>query len=355
MTSHNKITLVLIFFLVGFSSSVSAVILNWDTITLYDDASFTFNRPNVYNGHVAYSGRYGEILYWDGVDTIQVNAIGGTAPSLHNGNIAWYGGVYDIYLWNGEQVSQLTNSFINGFPSIWENTVTWQTGYVNAKDNQDIYYFDGTITHQISSTVGTEFYDGYPSLWYGKIAWARGSSLESQILFWDGANILELTALSDDDHLPSLYDGTIAFSRGSDQNSHIMFWDGTTVSEIAQYTSYMNVEPRVALWKDMIVWPGYDGHDTEIFLWDGYEVHQVTDNDVWEYDPDICIQGRQIQITYVETDNINENVLTRVKYVTAYFDPSGQVPEPSQIVFALSCIPIFILFAYRNKNSRLSV
>ena len=334
------------------TSQLSAIEYLWNTMTLYDGLIFYGNKPTIYNGNVAYGANYGAIYFWDGNQTLNICSYG-IGLSLHNGNIAWYGSAndYNIFMWNGFEVTQITHdNNINGFPSAWENTVAWGTGYEDGNINNDIYYYNGSAIQQITSTVDTEFYDGYPSLWNGKIAWARGSSLGSQIMLWDGANIFELTALSDHDHLPSLYNGTIAFSRGNGEDSHIMFWDGTTVSEITQYTSYMNVEPRVALWEDMIVWPGYDGHDTEIFLWDGYEVHQVTDNDVWEYDPDICIQGRQIQITYVETDNINENVLTRVKYVTTYYDPTGQVPEPSQLVFGLFSLAGILQFM--RKRSR---
>ena len=343
--------ILLLFAIILFSSfptSLYSMEYLWEFSILYDGYLLQpYNTPIIYNGSVTYSAGYGSIFYWDGIQTKTILDYGGGHQSSFNGNIAWAmtdsNGEYNIYFWNGlDTVSITQDNNLKGFPSVWENTIAWETPYFYDSHISDIYYFDGQNIRQITDTLGTLYSDVSSSLWDGQIAFTRWSPAGSGIMLWDGADLIEITPLMQKDRYPSLYNGTIAFSRGSGQDSHIMFWDGTTVSEIAQYTSYINGVPRVALWENMIVWSGYDGQYAQIFLWDGTQVHQVTDNNAWHYYPDICIQDNQIQIVYIESDYGPVSLLNRVIYATAI------IPEPSQIILSMICI--FLLFIKCNET-----
>ena len=62
---------------------------------------------------------------------------------------------------------------------------------------------------------------------------------------------------------------------GHDDN--IFFWDGNTVTQITD-NDYADRSPKIS--GNSVVWMGFhDGNDWEIFFWDGITVTQVTDND----------------------------------------------------------------------------
>ena len=67
----------------------------------------------------------------------------------------------------------------------------------------------------------------------------------------------------------------------------VLFWifisSVTAKGELLQLTkgSLNGVQPDIS--NGQVVWSGYDGHDYEIYVWDGATVKKLTDN---EYDDD---------------------------------------------------------------------
>ncbi len=112
-----------------------------DTLAIPDGTS-----PSLYDGTLAYVGRFQDdwhIFYWDGVEANPVGGVG-FAPSLHDGAIAyefWDGRDWEIHYWDGSEVIPITdNDFNDTQPSLYADKLAW-VGRPETLDQ--IYYATG--------------------------------------------------------------------------------------------------------------------------------------------------------------------------------------------------------------------
>ncbi|MCK5398286.1 MAG: hypothetical protein KAJ33_08560, partial [Thermoplasmata archaeon] len=83
--------------------------------------------------------------------------------------------------------------------------------------------------------------------------------------------------------------------------SQIYFWDGTEVIQITNYTDNYVENPRINN-NGYVVWTwGEDDFHFEVYLWDGSEIIQITDNIEKEYAPDINDKG---EIVWWQNDGL---------------------------------------------------
>ena len=66
--------------------------------------------------------------------------------------------------------------------------------------------------------------------------------------------------------------------------SYVNFYDGSTIIKIAECNTYMSPQLNN---NGYVVWFDYDGSDTDVFLYDGSNTIQLTDNDYDDFYPKI--------------------------------------------------------------------
>ena len=156
----------------------------------------------------------------------------------------------------------------------------------------------------------------------------RTPSGDNEIMYWDGSEIMRITADNRNDLGPSFWGDTIAWqkARGWPYGWEIMVWaDGHRMQMTTNY--YYDMAPKVH--NNQVVWYGWDGNDYEIFLYDHDEgtTTQITDNDfddvspqlwdgvvVWEAFPSLnadVYMWKDGEITRL-SDNIGDDLNPRV-------------------------------------------
>lgn len=298
---------------------------NHQAVNLTINDSINASRPQIADGQVVwfsdqYTQNSREIYFWDGVNGVRQlsdnTTIGNVNPRIANGQVVWVG--YDgndaeIYFWDGANgVRQLSNNTIRNTSSqIAEGQVVWQ-GYDG--NDYEIYLWDGDPEHPPINLSNNDGINDYaPQIDGGKVVWMgrrqvpviyddldHGES-PPDIYFWDGAEVYRLTNQDDDPDYysgywnPQIDNGQVVWhaDRG------IFFWDGVRehppVNLSQAYSSNVR-SPQID--NGQVVWQGevprdndnYDpdlGFDDEIYLWDGVNVHRLTDNDIEDTNPRI--------------------------------------------------------------------
>ena len=283
----------------------------WDGNLIHQitDNSTNDSSPSLYNGTIAWSDG-STIYYWDGSTVHQITdgTVSDKDPSLYNGAIAWRrwfsSGVSEIFYWNGSHGSdgspnivQITNNASwNMSPSLYNGTIAWDS---NVDGNEEIYFWDGSITHKITDNNGSHL---HPSLYNGTIAWKGYVDGTSEIYYWNGTRdpqdnpiIEKITNYKDDVFFPSLYDGAIVWYSGVDGDYEIYYWDGTrdlsNAPNIEQITNNTGHDSAPSLYNGTIAWES-----------DSYSVN--ADYDIYFKDtnsPPVANAGDGQTITFGET------------------------------------------------------
>ena len=251
--------------------------------------------PSLYNGTIAWKAQdhntlwYGEIFYWDGTTITNVSnnddyPDGG--PSLYDGTIAW-AGMTGLFYWDGTNTTEVPNTTNIDLAcpepvSLYNGTVAW-VGRVG--NDHDIYYWDGTNSTKVTSE-SLPWVDSL-SLFDGTIAWTPGG-LYAYIFLWDGTETIKRWNTNGAQHAVSLSNTGFAheYHHQYTDKSVIYYWAYPITYPTFTYESeYDNKAP--SLYEGTIAWQSWDGHDWEIFYWDGTNVMQVTDNDVDDTAPSL--------------------------------------------------------------------
>jgi len=296
----------------------------------------TDGDPQIHKGHVVWSGGVDsndsdyDIFYWDGNNVQNIsNRIGGDfSPQIHNGQVVWEGHTFpnnQIYYWDGSEVKNISNSDGNcRAPQIHDGQVVWSGDVGN---NSEIFFWDGNPLHSPLQLTDNDWDDEYPQIHDGKVVWEGYDYYEvvwtgyeyinwwkADIYYWDGNPTHHPLQIDDnlhEDRLPQIHKGKVVW--GGEEE--IFFWDGNPSHEA--FILEKGHGPKI--YDGLVVWVGNDGNDTEIFLWNGHEVHNISnngDNDsrpqihngqvVWEHYPEIFLwDGSAVK-------NISNNNLTNL-------------------------------------------
>ncbi|MDX9702822.1 MAG: hypothetical protein RBU23_07245 [Candidatus Auribacterota bacterium] len=181
-----------------------------------------------------------------------------------------YSRINDIYLWNGTNNTHL-NMLSGKNVKINDNS---DIAYLNPYNN-NIYVWDGVTNQQITTNTTSD----------------------PDILYFAFNNLSQCT------YINSSYE--------------LYFYDGSVTQLIASSfdSEYLDFALND---KGDVVWAGYDGNDSEIFLYSNGVVTQVTNNDYDDYHPDINNHG---DIVY--TDNGTSIIV------------ATPVPEPSALALCI--------------------
>ncbi|HET7617997.1 MAG TPA: glycoside hydrolase family 38 C-terminal domain-containing protein [Vicinamibacterales bacterium] len=301
------------------------------TVIRLTDNTLPDTAPRISAGQVVWAGNRGsgdEIFLFDGttVQQLTANAYPDVAPDIHDGVITWAGfdgSDYEIFrhaagvteqlttndsddLWprissggivwqHGDQtraeifeytaaggVRQLTNDAAEDVrPKIDGSLVVWQHDIPSDPDSAEIVSFDGTITTQLTSNATA---DVEPALSNGVVAW-RGQTIAETLtveglgeLTWDAARGAFVGQFSVG-ALPASI--TVSSPLGGSATSTVTSVIAADPNvPIVQVTDngFPRPEQTPATAGTFVVWAGWDGHDDEIFLFDGETTRALTSN-----------------------------------------------------------------------------
>ncbi len=327
---------------------------NWQTQWVSERARGV-NYPSLYNGQIAWAHHpnemywYTDLYFWDGNEVRQLTNtpwISEGSTSLYDGEIA-YGTAQvsneNIFYWDGEDFHQITfGEGKRGLPSLYKGKIVYSNK--ESDTDWDIYYWD-SVTGETIRVCDTDLYDYYAVMYENTIAWMGGTGGNRyDIYYWDGETTIMIPSRCAK-WKPSLYDGQIAwaevFGYGDEATTEIMLWDG---EEKIQLTNNSTHDVHPSLFKGMIAYLRFDGHDDEIMFWDGHTHWQVTDDDYWNRNPSLYItENGQIQIAYRRIYDMDV-MEAEIVYITA------MIPEPSVIAMVLSGLVFSMSFLKRRKK-----
>jgi hypothetical protein len=182
-------------------------------------------------------------------------------------------------------------SHSNHHPDISGTNVVWY----GIDGDYEIFLYNGT---EVENITDNDSDDRYPVVSGSNIAWlGRDSNNRWQIFLYDGATISQISnnppSAFGDTVLPSPdISGTNIVWSGYDPDGddfEIFLYNGT---EIVQITDNDSEDRQPVVSGTNVAWSGWDGNDFEIFLYNGTEIVQITDND--SHDEDLNIDGSRI-------------------------------------------------------------
>jgi len=249
------------------------------------------------NGQVIWSGievfsslnsQY-QLYFHDGTTTTKLTA----NPSMdvldidlnNNGYVTWaepFGGNGEIYFFDGTSTTRVTdNSLEETLPKINDNN-----HIVFKRRNDTITLYDGSSQMDIFRFHGA----GEPNINnQDEVAFLGNDSLSDlDPFFYDGTSSVKLsdntseevdpTFINENGHMVWVGGDNVEPNGNAFNNplSEVMLFDGTNVNQV---TNNSTQELRVDISDDnYVAWSGFDGNDFEIFFSDGVTQYQVTDN-----------------------------------------------------------------------------
>lgn len=249
-----------------------------------------------------------EVFLFDGDKTVQLtstqdNRDNGEAAINDNGWVAWQSGSeHDnssmIFLYDGSSIRQLSDSrFTSRAAQISNNgSVIW-LGYNRESSypivDNDVFLWDGKQTTRLSNGGDNGCADINDK---GQVAWsgtARG--IRNEIWLYNGTETIQLTDNDDHDAWPQINNnGSVSWFRMYDRapGIDVFMYNGVetkqlTAGTLAGYGGETQIND-----KGWVVWSGGSGVDpygnySEVYLYDGVNVIQLTNNDFYDRAPRI--------------------------------------------------------------------
>ena len=261
-----------------------------------------------------------EIFLYSGKETIQLtnNNVDDTSPKISRNNIIWtidtVNGI-TILLDNGQDVIQLNeDNLSNSFPKMSGDNVAWITRDSNKKE--ELFFYNGKETIQISRNEHQHIYRFQVS--ENKVVWtARDSKGKKQIFLYNGKEAIQISENSKIRDSSSRTEGkkVIWKSKLSNPNSGI-FLDNKKTIELTRAFNLIfggdtdDLDPRIL--GENVVWKS----ERNLFLYDGREVIQLDNKDKNVRISSLQISGNNIVWTARDSDDYGETFPSNVKVGT---------------------------------------
>lgn len=190
-----------------------------------------------------------------------------------------------IILYDGTGNTILTSTYENHVdPQLADNgNAVWVARYYGASTfSERIMLFDGSSITPLSDGQSESVYSPQINN-AGQVVWSEWDGTDHEIFFYDGTTVIQLTDNDRIDRFAQINDsGTVAW-----YGLGVWLYDGASTIQIAA-DGGVGVQLNN---NGEAVWEGGDGSDTEIFLYDGSGVTQITDNVFDDHDPQINDSG----------------------------------------------------------------
>ena len=253
---------------------------------------YDLEEPQIHNGQVVWSDS--EINLWDGTGNKKFGD--GFEPQIHEGKVVWRH-ESDIFFWNGVAVQLTDDEYWQDGPQIHNGQVVWSGDDGNDKE---IYLWDGSGIQQLTDN---NYDDLNPQIHNGQVVWV-GETKEygiGDIFYWDGSTIRQLTGDIYANTGPQIDRGQVVWERqyDPDYGGAIFYWNGSSIQSIGNGKA-----PQIH--NGQVVWAGYDGNDSEIFLWTGDILEVIIDILPGSYPNNINIESEgDVLVTILTTDDFN--------------------------------------------------
>jgi len=212
-----------------------------------------------------------EIMLWDGATISQLtsNAVQDSNPRVHGGRVVWTqtSGDDEIMLWeNGTTQALTNNATADRYPCIEGNLVAWQGR--DGSSQVAVFLYDGNTTRQLSTTPGNATLT-VPRISRQCIVWPANNPLGSnqEIFLWQQGVTTQITDNYRDNYEPHNIGNKIVWTHADGHDEEIFFYNGKGV--IAQLTNNSQNDNDPHFNGKAAVWVGFDGEDVEIYLFPG--------------------------------------------------------------------------------------
>ena len=144
--------------------------------------------------------------------------------------------------------------------------------------------------YTIKQLTDNDSTDGSPHINnLGQVVWSGFDGHDYEIFLYDGVEIIQLSNNDDTDIHPVINDtGQVVWEH---YPYGLYIHDGDSITQFSN--NYKDSEPDIYD-SGRVVWEAFDDHDYEIFLYDGSEVIQLTDNERNDRKPHINDNGQVV-------------------------------------------------------------
>jgi hypothetical protein len=210
-------------------------------------------------------------------------AVSESNPAWHPGSkIAWHqsdGDGYEVLLWDGSTVTPLTdNARFDMFPAMAGAILVWHEW--GGPDSRIMIWADGAAV-----PLSAEGVDGWsPNTDGSGVVWSQGPSMfdptspQVRVYHWDGSETTPVPG-SDRGAEPAISGDSVVW----ETDAGIRMWTGSVTANLPGSAG----GHRPAISGTRVVWHASDGHDDEIYLWNGSTTQQLTSNEVDDRNADV--------------------------------------------------------------------
>lgn len=169
--------------------------------------------------------------------------------------------------------------YVTSDHSISGSTVVWSE-FVSSPGSSaydtEIFSFDGNIRRQITDD---DFWDMNPYIDGSHIVWEKADGDDTEIYMFDGVATTKLSNNQNPDNRPKVSDGNVSWITWNQLN----YFDGQSTKIITSTLmpmefGYFNEVYSHDVDGKNVVWSDWRDGDNEIFLYDGSDTIQITDN-----------------------------------------------------------------------------
>jgi hypothetical protein len=267
----------------------------------YDDGTYWLETPRINpNGHVVWvesDGFDGEIFLYDGNRTTQLtdNDYRDSCPQINpSGYVVWAGGG-EIFLYDGTDITQITNDEYPGGEECLGLRMN-ASGYVTWISGPNIFLYYGKSRTKLTDDWNENYVSRLNNS--GHIAWDKREYDHYCIKLFDGIS----TRTLGEGTSPKINDSGIVVWEGSMgdawETQEIFLYDGLNIIQLTD-NDYPDWGPQINS-SGQIVWKGRVGNqDYELFLYDGTRITRITDN---EYDENVYQVNESGYVVWQEYD-----------------------------------------------------
>lgn len=296
------------------------------TIDLTMGATTDPSPPMVHLGKVAWSAHDGhdrEVYFYDGKGILSLtnNSTQDSETYLHAGVVVWtadHGEEQIIMRYDGNSLGTVDGSEGGGSPATWGDHTAWLTStngfqylhlntpladsvlidevpvkagwfsisanhlvYATATVNSSIRVYD--IDEETTSVLGQNLFSNVEPVAFGEAVLWRTQKQDWDVYLHDKEKTVELSNNTADDFGASLHQGRVAWLSVTEEHTgvYVRHADG-----LVQKLSQSELGgTQLALGPSAAAWIRGSGEESELMLWDGQQVQQITDDAVVDASP----------------------------------------------------------------------
>jgi hypothetical protein len=223
----------------------------------------------------------------DGLNTVKVTDMTGShvSPKISDAQLLWLSlieGRYQVRGWRPE-LTLLSNPANNSIlPVVSTANAAWQS-YDGS--TWRIYYWDGLAADLLSpSGVDAQrvALDGPAAVW------EESDGAHAYVKYFDGYSTRTLATVPHAPNYgvlnPQLHQGRVVWSAYDGHDFEIYLFDGIASYQMTD-NAYDDINPQIH--NGQLAWQAWDGHDYEIMFWNGSTIYSVTVNDEADTNPQL--------------------------------------------------------------------